>query len=78
MRLATGTPRFVEASLSSACFAVAAAARSGGPPLVWMLPLPLVAPEFTTFHVSLPLCQTCDGARSSSSATIIRKPVVTP
>ena len=32
LRLVTGTPRFVAASASSACFAVAAAMRTSGPP----------------------------------------------
>ena len=58
VRLATGTPRFVEASPSSACLAVAAAARSGGPALDWMPVLPPVAPEFTTCQLSQALWRT--------------------
>src|SRR5262245_29092399 len=51
-RPVTATPRLTDASLSSACFAVAAAARSGGPPVDWMPLLPPVSPEFTTCHES--------------------------
>jgi hypothetical protein len=56
----------------------AAAARSGGPALDWMPVLPPVEPELTTTQLSQALCRTWLGETSSSSATSIPRPVVTP
>jgi hypothetical protein len=64
--------------LSSACLAVTAAARRGGPALDWRPVLPPVLPVLTTSQLFQAPWRTCDTGMSSSSATSIIRPVVTP
>src|SRR5262249_46061202 len=64
--------------LSSACRAVAAAERIGGPALDWMPGLPPVLAEFTMFQPSHGTGRAMFSWASSSSATIWARPVVTP
>ena len=80
LRLATGTPSCVDAMFRSACRAVAAACRSGGPPFA----IPLLAallPQFgngfldAVFHGGIFTVLT---STSSSSATTCVKPVQVP
>ena len=77
VRLATGTPRFVEASSSSACFAVAAAARSAGPALDWIAAAAGRCRRESACQLRVLVAVRSSGSTSmsSSSAAIIRRPV---
>ena len=77
VRLATGTPRFAEASLSSAALAAAAAARVCLPPVCtpW---LPVLPPWFGVTFVSWVIIFICERLMSSSSAATISSAVGVP
>ena len=77
VRLDTGTPSWVAAIPSSACFAYAAAARSGGPACSIEL-LPYVPPVSGVTFVSTLTHLSCFRSMSSSSPAIIIRPVEIP
>jgi len=77
LRLETGTPRFADASLSSAWYAAAAAARVCLPP-VWTPWLPTLAPWFGVTFVSCEIIFICLKSMFSSSAAMISSAVGVP